>query len=229
MSISFIGSASAEATSITLPAHQAGDLIILAVGKAASASWSVPAGWTQVMNRTNATAPARGLRVSYKIAASASETSGTWSDAELIAAAVYRDTSNYMTAVHASSGSFNNSTNLRMNTVGVYLQNVVAEFAARLVQESAWIFGAYYAVENGPTVSSLPALYTQRERITGASTGQLILLDTNASMTSVSLTDGVMSSAANSISSTMQIVDTGIAKSGGSSRPVNPFTQQVIG
>ena len=83
---SFVGAAQASATTITLPAHQAGDIIVM---------WAVsggntitrPSGWTGTA--VGGTNPGRGV-LAYKIAASSSEVSGTWSSAKALMVAVYR-------------------------------------------------------------------------------------------------------------------------------------------
>lgn len=84
---SFVGAAQASGTTITLPAHQAGDIIVM---------WAVsggdtitrPSGWTGT-SAVGGTKPGRGV-LAYKIAASSSEVSGTWSSAKALMVAVYR-------------------------------------------------------------------------------------------------------------------------------------------
>ena len=88
MAISFVGAADAAATSITLPAHAADDLIIISAHRADSSSAiTLPAGFTELFGGASSTSY---MRVGYKVAASASETSGTWTGAQSIVVAVYR-------------------------------------------------------------------------------------------------------------------------------------------
>lgn len=89
MSISRVGSASSETTSLTIPAgHQTGDLIfILAFIDGSTTPPTVPAGWTTVTSRTGTTCSLVGA---WKIAGSASETSGTWTTATGMMCHVYR-------------------------------------------------------------------------------------------------------------------------------------------
>lgn len=83
----FIGAATAlNATSITLPAHQAGDILIVA--SMSSTAPSAPAGWTTVTFQ-DPTAQIRG-RIGWKVATSSSEKSGTWTNGYYTLAMVYR-------------------------------------------------------------------------------------------------------------------------------------------
>ena len=80
------GTATAETTSVSLPTHAAGDMLIIAAG--GSDIPSVPSGWTQI-NSVDSAWDVRGLVCAYKVAADGSETSGTWAGAYMIVAAVY--------------------------------------------------------------------------------------------------------------------------------------------
>ena len=84
---SFVGAAQASGTTITLPAHQAGDIIVMWATSVIN-TITQPSGWT-------GTAVAGGQSVgsgilAYKIAASSSEVSGTWTNAKALMVAVYR-------------------------------------------------------------------------------------------------------------------------------------------
>lgn len=87
MPISYIGQATGT-TSATLPTHQAGDLIIgFAFRDGSNTAPSLPAGWTNI--RSDGLNTCSG-RLAYKIAASSSETSGTWTSATSVVFLVYR-------------------------------------------------------------------------------------------------------------------------------------------
>ncbi len=85
-----IGAAVANATTITIPAgHQVGDLIVIFAFRDGSATNpTIPAGWTSITNTTDGTSCS--VSAGWKIAASAAETSGTWTNASGLAVAVYR-------------------------------------------------------------------------------------------------------------------------------------------
>ena len=86
--LSFVSAVSGAGTSITLGAHEAGDLIIVfAFRDGSNTSPSLPTGFT---NDYNAGGNSSSFRVGWKIAASSSEGSGTWTNASGLVAAVYR-------------------------------------------------------------------------------------------------------------------------------------------
>lgn len=88
MAISRVGSASAAATTLTLPAHAAGDLLIMEVFRDGSTtSPTVPSGWT--LKKSQTTTSTFGA-VYEKWAISSGETSGTWTSASALACKVYR-------------------------------------------------------------------------------------------------------------------------------------------
>ena len=86
-SITYIG----EATGIdsaTLPTHQAGDLILAFAFRDGSTTLpTIPTGWTSIGSSSANTCAAR---VAYKVAASSSETTGTWTSATTVIFLVYR-------------------------------------------------------------------------------------------------------------------------------------------
>jgi surface protein len=86
--ITYIGAAEGT-TSATLPAHQAGDLILaFAFRSGSTGATTLPAGWTSIVtvggNNTHG-------RLAFKIAESSSETSGTWTNATRVIFQVYRN------------------------------------------------------------------------------------------------------------------------------------------
>lgn len=95
MTVSFVGAASAEATSLTLPAHQAGDLIVMYGRGPAGLPTppTLPSGWVQIQRFS---ASSNNVAVCWRIASSSAETSGTWTNAEQLMALVYRHTTNYL-------------------------------------------------------------------------------------------------------------------------------------
>lgn len=89
MAISYVSSASAAANTVAMPTHAAGDLIIAFAYRSNSATLpTLPAGWSSGFNPggQNTTSMIMG----YKVAASGSEATGTWTNATGIAVAVYR-------------------------------------------------------------------------------------------------------------------------------------------
>lgn len=90
MAISFTGQTAAAADNVALPSHVAGDLIVIfAYNDSASLAPALPAGYTTAGGQ-NSAANTQGHRLGYKIAASSSETSGSWTNATGVIAHVYR-------------------------------------------------------------------------------------------------------------------------------------------
>src|SRR5262249_39705055 len=92
MAITRIGEASALADNVTLPAHQTGDLIVIfSYQDGVASAPSLPSGYSNIFN-VGAGGTAQGVRVGYKVAASNSETSGSWTNATIVIAHVLRGT-----------------------------------------------------------------------------------------------------------------------------------------
>lgn len=87
MAISFEGTNSAASTSVSIPAHQAGDLLIITASRNNSTSASLPSGWTNILNTSSGS---HSTRVGYRIAPSSGTVSGTWSNASTLIVSVYR-------------------------------------------------------------------------------------------------------------------------------------------
>jgi len=106
--ISFISAVSAASTSVTLGTHAAGDIIIIFAGRAASSTPpTLPSGWTNINSGGSSTA---SIRIGYKVAASSSETSGTWTNASRVCAVVYRGVSSIGTSGVAAANTVTSAT-----------------------------------------------------------------------------------------------------------------------
>jgi hypothetical protein len=111
MAISVEASASAASDSLTLPSHQAGDLLVMLAARTTRGTLTTPSGWRRFGGRSGGFGH---NSLSAKRAASSSETSGTWSNAEGLICAVLRDSdsyavemgSSYMTGYTGSSITF---------------------------------------------------------------------------------------------------------------------------
>ncbi len=87
MAISRVGSASALANNVALPAHQAGDLILIYSSLNVTGGITPPNGWLLL-----SVAAGSGITIwiGARLAKTASEVSGSWSGANSIYAVVYR-------------------------------------------------------------------------------------------------------------------------------------------
>lgn len=99
-----MGSGQADnATTITIPTHQVGDLICIVTYRTNATAPSLGSGFTNLASWTGST---RSARIGYKIATTNSETSGTWSNAKRIAVFVYRNAAPPTLVATAASASY---------------------------------------------------------------------------------------------------------------------------
>jgi surface protein len=118
VNITYIGAA--EGTdSATLPAHQAGDLILaFAFRSGSTTATTLPAGWTSI---ALAGANVTHGRLAFKIAESDSETSGTWTNATRVIFQVYRNAEpTSITAAGLRSTATDSSTTVSYNAVNTW-------------------------------------------------------------------------------------------------------------
>ena len=87
---SYKGYASAAATTLSLPSHTTGDILVMCAINfdAPPTIGTTPAGWTE-LKRVTFSYYTTGI-LAYKVAESGGETSGTWTDAEGLLCACYR-------------------------------------------------------------------------------------------------------------------------------------------
>ena len=178
MAISFVGSASAESDSLTLPTHQRGDLIVLLVAAVPQATITLVAGWQITAFRVNSASQSSIL--CWKIADSASEVSGTWSGATIMAACVYRDDTNYVVLGGSNQNASGGTTAINYNRLDSTASGGVASSAMR---SGSWVGGAVVGVLNSTNIETAPSGMTNRVALAGASNGEIAIHDTNAGVT----------------------------------------------
>ena len=84
-----VGSAIADGASVTIPAHQAGDLLVIFANRFNSTTIpTLPSGWTSAATKTGTS---RAGRVGYRVATGSGTTSGTWTGAQTTLVWVLRD------------------------------------------------------------------------------------------------------------------------------------------
>lgn len=90
MAITRVGTQTASAATVTVPAHQKGDLILIwAVRGGSTTAPSLPAGWLSILTKSNSTATTVSARLGWKIAtgigaitsASQNTSTGVWTSA----------------------------------------------------------------------------------------------------------------------------------------------------
>ena len=216
MTISFIGSASAEADSLTLPTHQAGDLIICFGTRADSGvAPFIPTGWTSCGNGAGLNSDA--YCIGYKIADSSSMASDTWTNSQLLVACVYRETDNYLFAGYRAG---NRSTiggtsapNFRQKAVK-NLNTVSFTESERMVRESGIVIGLITSPSIIVDLSPPPSGMTNRLVVTGTTSCQIAVHDTGSPVNNFNSANATLSAATPWLTAVFDVNDSGIPKSG---------------
>lgn len=173
-SIVFKGSATASSTSVTIPSHATGDLIVIVAGNGDAYAITKPAGWTSIYQVARSDL---NLWVAYKFATSGSEVSGTWTYAANILAAVYDGV--------ASIGGINNwITGSSSATYATFESPTMS-----VSDGSSWVVGAGGA-QTATYISTPPSGMTHRTNV-GATTGKIALNDTASGVTGWSNTNAL--------------------------------------
>jgi hypothetical protein len=217
MTISFVGAASAEATSLTLPTHAKNDLLVMFFFRAANAGVTVPTGWAVMEQRTATTGGSRCIGVAYKIATSSSETSGTWTNASMLTCAVLRDDVDYLVL---GGVSFAGSATSTVSYAAISAKNTVGT-TGKLIGDSSimLLYGA--ALTNSTTMQQTPTGCTTQHNAVLA-TYEAVVHTTGAA--AASRTASSITADVSVITSTfvVEVFDTGVSKSsGGGFRLVN--------
>ena len=213
MTASFVGSASAEATSLTLPAHQAGDLLVMvALRSTSNAITLTPSGWLQV--GTNMGLNANSLVVSSKIATSAAEVSGTWTNASFLLCAVYRDDVNLLGASiasgarSASGGTATPSFALK----AVRTSGTATPAVDRMMSDSSVVVGIVASTSAAVSLASAPSGMTNRVASSGVSANQIAVHDTGSPVASWAATTVTLSGITPWLTQVIELTDLGFAK-----------------
>ena len=169
MAISRVGSQTGTNT-VTLPAHQAGDLIVyFAYRDGSNTAPSLPGSrnWTP---QYNGGANTNSLRVAYKIAAGSSETTGTFTNATSSIAVVYRGVNQSTPVGDGQPGGASSTT---LSYTGLTLANSAG---------ASWVVGfgghrsANVAIDTAPT--GLPNVTSVSD-----ATDEAALFDSNGGVT----------------------------------------------
>lgn len=140
--IAFISSATGANSIASMPSHQAGDLLLFFALRSGSTSLpTIPSGYTSItsVTRTTGGLSPQALLAAYKIAASGSETSGTWTNATHLICQVYRPTT-------ANTTISIGNTNTR-NTDPVTTSTTLPALTCANTGNGSWIAAAYSGVD----------------------------------------------------------------------------------
>jgi hypothetical protein len=122
MGISPIGDGTSQTTTITIPgSYSAGDFILIAASRANTNAPTVPSGWA-----TLAASGGSGVSsaIAWKLAQSSSETSGTWTNAQLINCVVLRGSAGVIYAGPTITATAANSATITYGALGQYRAGV---------------------------------------------------------------------------------------------------------
>lgn len=138
--------ATGTGTSIALPTHETGDLIVIVALRFGNTNPpGLASGYTNLHSPIGPTGSASSVRVGWKVAASAADTSGTWSSATDLIAIIYRDVD--ATPFGTPAATLNRTaTSVRYNglTLGVG-------------DGSSWVFSVVIAADPTATLSNTHA------------------------------------------------------------------------
>lgn len=165
MPISRIGFASAEATTVSIPAHQVGDLIIIWAFRDGSVTNPTigMSGATTITNAADGTTCS--ISAAYKVALSTGETSGTWTNATGLVCAVFR-------------GQATNKTPLGSHQSTSGTTNTVSYASVINCKTSSWIVGFAAHRSINTTIESPPTGFAMQTNTVGAS-AEFVGFDTN--------------------------------------------------
>jgi len=209
MSISLVGTQTASATTVTIPSHQAGDLILIwAERNSSGTAPSLPAGFTNVL--TVAQGSNVSARLGYRIANGSTDTSGTWTNAAEITCHVYRPSAGNVLRIGQSASSSSTTTTV------TYPALTLADSGG-----NSWIAGFAAANNITQTLSTAPSGMTNESSLVGG-VGQVAGADTEGGVGSWSV-QTVSAGTGNSVSATVEIV---LAST---SNPLSGIVYQHIG
>jgi hypothetical protein len=171
VAISRVGSASAQATTITIPTHQSGDLILIVATRNNSAAATVPSGWVTLSNIGSG---GISFAIGWKLAKSSSETSGTWTNASAIHCAVYRGSAGVL--------AFSTASTITTATSATVQYGALANYRAGVLDN--WYVGTAFQLNSTNSLETAPTGMTNVNVESSAGNWKSVLHDTNASQLS---------------------------------------------
>lgn len=168
MSISAISNAAAATTTVTMSSHTTGDLILASVRRNGSTTApTIPGGWTLVKTQTGTTS---WHGVYSKVAASSSETTGTWTSASSVEVNVYRGASGVGTGPTGGTG-----TGTTITYPAITLDKT---------DSTSWVFRTAGATAATNITTNVPSGYTARGGVATPTGSAICGCDSNAGLAS---------------------------------------------
>lgn len=169
MSITYVGAAQAAASSLTLPSHQAGDLLLLHVGREGSATAPTPVNDWVLISSTSTTNII--VQLWAKVANSASEVSGTWTNASFMGCIALRSSSSLV--VRPGQALATGST---VGSGGATAWNSILESPST---GDRWVILTIQHRSNDTDIETPPSGFTNRCGIAGGAAGEFAMHDSN--------------------------------------------------
>ena len=172
------------ADSATLPTHATGDLILIyAFRDSNDTSITLPAGYTSIADGGTGNS---SHRIGYKIATSAAETSGTWTNSQDLIAVVYTS---------AGTLGIGSAFSQRLNEFSalVYYDT----FTLDVTDGTSWVVGANGNRGSAADTSIAPASMTNRAQHLNGTASESGLHDTNGGVTAWATETASVGGAAN--------------------------------
>jgi hypothetical protein len=170
-SISFVAAVGEKTTTslTTMPTHLTGDLLLMfAYRDGFNTPPSLPAGWTDLYSTTGT--QSTGMRVGYKVAASGSEVSGTWTNCTDLTCASYRN----VVSVGAVIGNTGNTDPI-----------VISALTLQNTSGGSWVVAGAGHRSGANSLATPPSGMTFRAGYEGSSSEQdTAVYDTNAGVAS---------------------------------------------
>lgn len=171
--ITFVASNASAGTSITIPAHNVGDLLIVFAYRDGNASApTVPAGWTTIS--TSGGANANSSALAYRVA-TGSDSGAGWSNATELIVHVYRGQN--ASPIGADNRQAGSGTTVAYPSLTLNVNN-----------GSSWVIGFAGHRSTNTNLQNSPALMTQRSTRVDA-TAEVSGHDTNSGVTSWNATN----------------------------------------
>lgn len=217
MTVSYVGASSAEATSLTLPSHQAGDLIVMWAMRYGSISAPIiPSGWNyRYLSTRQGSLATLTVALAAKTATTNAETSGTWTNGTHLLAAVYRDDTDYLSLGCPMYQRGTGTALAYLAKTASTVNNGTGSLGTSMSVSTGWVLGLALAHSNTAGIDTPPTGMTHRHMLTGATQGRLALADTNAAVSSFTAANVSVSSSIDYLTNVVEIIDTGVPKSSG--------------
>ena len=202
--ITRVGASTSQANTINLPSgYQPGDWSIICAGRGGSTTPpALPKGYLPILTKASSASSATSFRIGYKVlAASSGETSGIWTNANIMSCVVYRPPDGCTLGVGAPASS--TSTNNTVTYPGLTLADAVGG--------NSWVVGFGCVANKTETIETAPSTMTNIAAGTiaaGAGTTYAIAaFDTNAAVSSFASANATTTgTAGKSVSATIEIL-----------------------